>query len=144
MRLLVKFLKLSLADKALLADCVLILAMVRIGLSLLSYRTLRRYLQKEIIVPVASNDEARRIVWAVTNAARIVPRASCLTQAVAAQFLLARAGYQSQMRVGVSTDAEGQFIAHAWLISEGRILMGGSAREIRRFATLTDFNLGPQ
>jgi hypothetical protein len=143
MRRLAKFLRLSVADKVLLLYCGLVVAMVRIGLSLFSYRTLRRCLRQEVVHAAATSDLARRIVWAVSNSARIIPRASCLTQALAAQFLLARAGYQSQMRVGVAMDREGQFIAHAWLIGEGSILMGGSAQEVQRYATLTDLSLGP-
>jgi prophage tail gpP-like protein len=114
--------------------------MVRIGLSLFSYRVLHRRLRPKADHAALNSAGARRIVWAVSTSARIVPRASCLTQAVAGQYLLARAGYQSQMRVGVAMDAEGIFTAHAWLISEGRIIMGGSAREVQRYETLTDFS----
>jgi hypothetical protein len=143
MRRFVKILKLSAADKLLLIYCGLIVAMIRIGLSLFSYRALRRFLRQAVVGAAASDDEARRIIWAVANSARLVPRASCLTQAFAAQFLLARAGYKSLMRVGVATDASDQFVAHVWLISEGRVVMGGSDLEIQRYAPLTDLSLGP-
>jgi hypothetical protein len=141
---LARFLKLSTADKLLLLYCGLVVATIRIGLSLFSYRTLRHRLRQSVVVPAATDHEARRIIWAVTTSARIVPRASCLTQALAAQFLLARAGCQSVMRVGVATDAKGQLIAHVWLIRAGRVVMGGSDREVQRYTTLTDLSLGPQ
>jgi hypothetical protein len=140
---LAKFFGLSLADKLFLLYCALIVAFVRIGLSLFSYRSLRGCLRQNVVHAVSDNDVTRRIVWAVRNSARIVPRASCLTQALAAQFLLARAGYQSQMRVGVAMDTDGRFVAHAWLVSEGRIVLGGTAQEVQRYATLTDLSLGP-
>ena len=140
---LAKFLKLSVPDKLLLLYCSLVVALVRIGLSMCSYRTLSRRLQKRATHVAVDDDMARRIVWAVTHSAKIIPRASCLTKAFAAQYLLARAGYQSEMRVGVARDAEGRFLAHAWLIRDGRVLMGGSDEELRRYAKLTDFSPGP-
>jgi hypothetical protein len=77
------------------------------------------------------------------GAARIVPGATCLTQAFAAQLLLARAGYRSQMRIGVAKDEQGQFIAHAWLISNDRVVVGGSSEDLRRYVSLTDLSLEP-
>src|SRR5215207_5646128 len=109
-----KFVGLPLSDQVFLLYCLLIVAFVRIGLSLFSYRTLRRWLQQTVAHDASNNDVRRRlpgrIVWGVSNCARVVPRASCVTQALAAQFLLARAGYRSEMRVGVAVDNDGQFI----------------------------------
>jgi hypothetical protein len=83
-----------------------------------------------------------RIVRAVSRSSRLVPRASCLTQALAAQFMLARAGFRSQIRVGVAIQEESKFVAHAWLVREGRVIMGGTANEIQRYAMLVDLDLG--
>jgi hypothetical protein len=66
------------------------------------------------------------VVWAVEAASRLIPRASCLTQAVAARLLLHRSGYDSQLCVGVG-GASGRFTAHAWLERGGRVLIGGEA-----------------
>ena len=64
------------------------------------------------------------VVWAVDAVSRRVPGASCLTQAVAAQLLLHRQGYDSELCLGVGgTDA--RFTAHAWVERRGRVLIGG-------------------
>jgi Transglutaminase-like superfamily len=56
-----------------------------------------------------------------------VPRATCLTHALAGQVLLTHYGYPTNVHVGV-TKAEGQgtFQAHAWLESDGKVVIGQS------------------
>jgi hypothetical protein len=66
-----------------------------------------------------------RIAWAIRLPARRVPRASCLTQALAAQMLLARYGHRSRLRIGVGRDTAGQFAAHAWVEVNGQLVIGG-------------------
>ena len=76
--------------------------------------------------PQPAADEQRRTVWAVRTAARAIPAVStCLTNALAAHVLLARRGYVSNLRIGVTRDEKGEFTAHAWLEQEGAILIGG-------------------
>jgi hypothetical protein len=133
-----KLLRLSTADKLLLARCLLTVAAVRLGFSLLSYRVLRRWLPTTT-AGAASGDMARRTVWGVEIASRLVPGATCLVKAFAAQLILARDGYRSQVRIGVGNDPNGKFIAHAWLISGDRILVGGSADDLRHYTPLADF-----
>jgi hypothetical protein len=139
---LVRFLGLSTTDKMLLGRCLLAVTAVRLGLSLLSYRALRRWLPKAASGTAASETAARRIVWGVDRASRLVPGATCLVRAVAAQAILARAGYHSQVRIGVNSDERGNFIAHAWLIGGDRVLLGGAPHELDRYVPLADF--GPE
>src|SRR5262249_26979682 len=120
----------------------LMVVAVRLGLGLLSYRTLRRWLPRTDADAAAIGDAARRIVWGVDVASRVVPGATCLVKAYAAQWILARAGYRSQLRIGVGNDDRGAFIAHAWLICGDRVLLGGSSHELRRYVPLADF--GPE
>ena len=143
MRALARFLRLGWTDKLLLVRCVFMVASVRLGLSLFSYATLRRWLATAAALQTASDDVAQRIAWGVVNAARIVPGATCLTQAFAAQLMLARAGYRSQMRIGVAKDERDRFIAHAWLIINDRVVVGGSAEDLQRYVSLTDLSLEP-
>ena len=68
------------------------------------------------------------MIWAVTVVGRrMFPNTPCLTQAVVIHGLLLRNGHPSQLRVGVRKDREGRFGAHAWVESEGRIVVGGEA-----------------
>jgi len=61
----------------------------------------------------------------VRVASRAVPYATCLTQALALQRVLARHGYPSLVQVGVCKIG-GQFFAHAWVEQEGQTLLGTS------------------
>jgi hypothetical protein len=65
-----------------------------------------------------------RVVEAVRRASRHVPRATCLTQAIASEIMLARHGHSSNLRIGVTKDAKGVFGAHAWLEVQGRVVIG--------------------
>jgi hypothetical protein len=61
----------------------------------------------------------------VTVAGRYVPNATCLPQSLAAQVLLGRHGYLTQLRIGFARDKEGRLKAHAWLEKEGEVIVGG-------------------
>jgi hypothetical protein len=70
-----------------------------------------------------------RLTWAVETVSRFVPAATCLTQALAAQVLLTRRGRAARLHIGVSK-AEGRKLeAHAWVESQGRVVIGGSGLE---------------
>ena len=83
--------------------------------------------------------DTRRIVWecahAVSRAARLVPRASCLTQALTLQRVLARRGQACSLLLGVDRRAPSSsgapmrskkgVEAHAWIEWHGRVLIGG-------------------
>ena len=78
---------------------------------------------------------ASRWAWAVRVAARRIPGASCLTQALALQWLLARAGQCARIHVGVAKQGARGFEAHAWLESRGEILIGDD-EPLDRFAPI--------
>jgi hypothetical protein len=137
-----KLLALSAADKLLLLRCLPVVAVTKLGLVILSYRTLKQWIPDRVPAGHATIDQLRRTAWGVRNAARLVPGATCLTQALAAQFLLARAGHRSQIRIGVAKDPDGRFLAHAWLMSDGRVLLGGTSRELQRYTALADLDFG--
>lgn len=81
---------------------------------------------------------APRLAWAITAASRAVPRATCLTQALAGQALLAHHGHRSQVHLGVARGVDRRFEAHAWLTCAGRVVLG--AAEQGRFKPLAAFD----
>jgi len=60
----------------------------------------------------------------VRRAARLVPHATCLSQAFAARVLLARSGRASQVRFGVLAPTGSGLEAHAWLECDGEVVIG--------------------
>ncbi|MFO1086730.1 MAG: lasso peptide biosynthesis B2 protein [Reyranellaceae bacterium] len=67
---------------------------------------------------------ADRVAWAVRAASRRLPGTTCLASALAAQRLLSREGHVCELTIGVARNDRG-FAAHAWVVCEGAILVGG-------------------
>ena len=74
----------------------------------------------------AGNESILLVAQNVRRASRCVPGATCLTQALSAQLLLARVGMASTLHIGVATGSAGRGIrAHAWLNCLGTTVTGG-------------------
>jgi hypothetical protein len=138
-----KFLRLTATDRRLLVTAVLLLGAVRLGLWLVPFQALRQLLAKmtrhatdataRLSSPKSDATDARRgmhpdrIVWAVVVGSRYVPKSTCLAQALAVQMLLARRGVPAHLHIGVAKQGqEKQLEAHAWVESQGKIVIGGS------------------
>jgi hypothetical protein len=81
-----------------------------------------------------------QFVWAVRAVSRSVPGATCLTQALAAQVLLTRAGHPSRVEIGVAKSEKNQFQAHAWLVLGDQVLIGGAG--VERYTPLVAWEEG--
>ena len=136
-----KFVHLTSSDRRLLVSTALLLGAIRLGLRLLPFRTLRRLVTKIAQAPVGlrltDQPSVDRLVWAIRVASPYVPKATCLTQALATQLLLARHGHPpAHLRVGVVRGEKGRLEAHAWVESQGKVLVGGG--ELSRYIPLAD------
>ena len=123
MQALRKFARASAVERRLILQAFLVVPAVRLGLWLLPFRVVHR-LVRDRRVSGRTAVSAERIVWAVTAAASRVPRATCLTQALAASVLLPRYGHDATLRVGVAKGEDGRLRAHAWLESGGTTILG--------------------
>ena len=140
-----KFFRLSAPERFLLVRATTLLVIVRIALWLLPFKTLQRSSAKLAQIFAPSHKETmfstERVVWAVEVASRYVPRATCLTKALAAQNMLRLGGIPTSLRIGVAKGMAGSFEAHAWLESGGKILIGG-AEAAQRYSQLVSFGVG--
>jgi hypothetical protein len=138
MKSLCKFLLLKPTERRFLLRTGLLLWVARLGLWLLPLPTLRCLLTKlKPSEPIDREASANieKIVWAVSVASRYVPAATCLTQALAGQILLAQHGEPALLQIGVAKNEAGDLEAHAWVESRGRIVIGDS-RELFRYTRL--------
>jgi hypothetical protein len=130
MTLLRKYRRLPAADRRLLVMSALLLGAVRLGLWLLPFQTVRRLLASMTGVTTTLHDTEQtsieRIAWAVAEASQSIPRATCLTQALAMQVLLGWQGHAARLCIGVARSDIGQFQAHAWVECQGRVVIGGA------------------
>lgn len=136
MRPLRSFLKRRSPERRLLVSAVLWLAFFRIALWIIPFRVLKR-----LAITLAGDLKetrgnaqisVRKVAWAIDRGRRRVPYASCLTQALAAQVLMGRYGYAAEIHIGVMRDASNAFAAHAWVMSQGEVLVGGEGVESYR------------
>jgi hypothetical protein len=130
-RIVARFLNLPHAKQMLLIQVVALLGAIRLGVWLVPFGTIRRVLgriARRGSLNSSAEEEATaiaRVVQAVETAGRHCPAiATCLTQALAAHVLIGRAGYQSDLRIGITRDDRGKFVAHAWLENNGKVLIG--------------------
>jgi len=132
-----RFLSLSAEEKVLLFEATFLLTSTRIALALLPFQNVRRFLSylarsKNNVQPQTSDVD--RIVWATKAAVRRLPGiGTCLTQALAAHVLLGRIGCETNLRIGVTRDDAGEFVAHAWLEKDERIIIGELGEELNRY-----------
>ncbi|TPK13036.1 lasso peptide biosynthesis B2 protein [Mesorhizobium sp. B2-5-7] len=134
-RSLARILSLSGSEALFLCRCLLVVTTVRLGLTLFSYNRVRGMVTRLNAHQCASMGELRLVAWGVAAAARFVPGATCLTQALSGQYLLARQGNASNIRIGIERGTGEQLKAHAWLVSDDHIVLGGS---VDGFAHLID------
>lgn len=122
-------------DLPLLIEAIAVLALVRLGLWVLPFKAVGRMTAKTI--PRRREGPApavQRVAQAIVRGARVVPGATCLTQALAAEVLMRRAGCPAALRLGIARDPGGPLRAHAWLESDGVAVVGGG---------LSDYTLLP-
>jgi hypothetical protein len=132
MKSVCKFLLLSPADQFLLVRSWLVLGMIRLGLWLLPFQTLRRLLAGMTRMngsarPLRQENRTSpgKVAWAVEAASKYVPAArTCLTRALAVQAILQSQGYPAFLRIGVVRGTGGDLEGHAWVESEGKIVIG--------------------
>ena len=127
MRRIRKFFKLSSEEQYLLIKTWILLGIIRLGLELFPFSTLRKLLYKLTILfrGLGKDFSVEYLVWSVAVVSPYVPKTTCLAQALTAQFLLQRAGHQARLHIGVNYGIGGRLEAHAWVESQGRILIGG-------------------
>ena len=123
-----KFLRLPFSEKILFIKACTLVGIIRSGLTLLPFITVSNVVR--VIGPsIARADKELsedQLVWAVAAASRFIPKATCLTQALAIQLFLKQSGREAHVHIGVDDGEGGRLDAHAWVESRGKVLFGGS------------------
>nr|UXE41701.1 hypothetical protein Hi04_10k_c5966_00034 [uncultured bacterium] len=117
--------RLSSAERSLLLQTFLLLAWVRLALWVLPFRWVSRVLARHSgSCGIRTAIPEARLIWAVRVMAARVPAATCLVQAMTAKYLLERRGRNPCLCLGITKD-NGILLAHAWLVLDGRTVLGG-------------------
>lgn len=125
-----KFALLGAGEKRLMARAWGALFCFRLALWVFPLPRIKNYLEKVSPRPQLSDAtpspvSAAQISRAVGAMSRLVPKSTCLVQALAAQWLLRRENQASHLHIGVIKDPNGALLAHAWVESDGAVVVGG-------------------
>jgi hypothetical protein len=144
MRLVAGFLRLDATERRLVIRCASVLVAMQCGLWILTVRRLHALItgaaRRWRASSAARRHSPERIAWAVRAAARFLPGATCLPQALAVQYMLGRAGHPGTLRIGFAVSKGHELAGHAWVECDGAIVLHGSDRT--RYVPLP--GLGPQ
>jgi hypothetical protein len=126
-----RVLRLTFSQFTLLALAWLRLIRTRLALWLLPWQRMGTFADRPTAAG-APRFSVGQLEWAVRAASRMVPRATCLTQALALNHLLRSDGYPGVVQIGVDNH-DGRFVAHAWVECNGVSLLS-AAGDIRRYS----------
>ena len=118
--------------------------LVRISLLFTTHQKIRSVFVSKVCRAVADPVTEYRIARCVVFISKFVPKATCLTQAIAAQIMLSRCKISSTIFIGIAIPGRNEFSAHAWLESGERILLGGTRESLKGFTALARFQAGDQ
>lgn len=112
-------------NKMLLMQAAFWLWVIRLGLWILPFATIRDW---TIRVAKHTNKRKRYPMSRIVRAVSVlyVPQGTCLTKALAGYIILSHEGYSVCLQIGVAKDQNGKFVAHAWIESDGRVIIGGN------------------
>ena len=132
MRLVSRVASLSSRDLLLLIRITASLWVARIALWIMPFSTFYRFLDTRYAESTERNGLVRdsdrtpeKIGSLVSGGSRIVPYATCLVRASVAYVYLRRAGYPADLKIGVRRSVSDEFLAHAWVVSDGLDVIGG-------------------
>jgi hypothetical protein len=111
-------------ELGLLVSALATVVTARVALSTLPFRVIARVVARSPRTADDGGPTPEAIADAVRSAAVLVPRSTCLVQALAGQALMRHYGHRSQLSIGVARAGPGQFNAHAWLETTNGGLLG--------------------
>jgi len=121
---------------ALVGESAVTLAAVRVALAVLPFETVCRWARRVSRIQrhrLLSDYEVARAVESVSI--HFGGLRNCLVRALSAQLMLSRRGRKAELCIGVSHERS-TFLAHAWLVCDGNIVVGGTPRDIGAFTRL--------
>jgi hypothetical protein len=126
-RLLEKFRRLGRGQRRAVVRATLLLIAARIALLVTPFTSVLKFAARPPGRGVARSRRLQldEMVWAVDAVGnRLFPRNPCLVQALVVQRLFVRAGQPAELRIGVRRDGASKLAAHAWVESDGVMVIG--------------------
>ena len=128
MRKLLKFRRLS-RGKKLFLQTYIAMCLVRLGMLVLPFNRLQNLVREtktmNFLAIAKSQVTLGRIVQAVHRSSKYSPgKVMCLARALTTAVLMNIYELPYELKIGVAKGESGQLEAHAWVVSEEKIIMG--------------------
>ena len=138
---IVTFARMSWAAKKLFLYVFTLLLLIRLGMRFLPFDRLSRFTLKLGLRSPRNRYTLQGLIWAVLTSSRFTPGgAKCLARALTMQVLMQQQGYPSEICIGVSKRDRTTLEAHAWVESQGEVIMGWLP-DLDRYHRLNNQNL---
>jgi hypothetical protein len=137
-----KFIQLTMPEKLLVCQVAILMVFFRIGLVWLNFQTLTNYTNWILRVMPGPDQKKKgrnseQMAWAVNRVGEwLFSDEGCLVQALTAHFLFRRFRIPAELYIGVSKGTGTSLKAHAWLESEGQVVVGGSEQYLGEFTKM--------
>ncbi len=138
MKRLFELLKLPLSRKRLYFKIWSSLAFTRLKLSFFGYSHFKK--SRQSVAETKVDVDPKDISRIIERVSQGVPNASCLTQAICAQRLLKSYGHEVSIRIGVKADKQNSMEAHAWVLIDDEVILGGEQENLNEYSTLTELS----
>ena len=121
--------KLSRGGKKLFLQAYILISMIRLGLYILPFQRLQSLILKaeglKFFASVVPDATVRAIALSVERSARYsMGNPMCLAKALTTVVLMSIYDYPYQINIGVAKGKSDNLEAHAWVESEGRVIVG--------------------
>ena len=123
-------------ERALIAEALWLIVVVRVTMRILPFPAVRRYLARLVCTGREGVSTPEQIARALTAVGRRIPGTTCLAEAVAGLTMLQRHGHPAVLRIGVRRGASATLDAHAWVESGGTVAIG-TVPELADYAVLS-------
>lgn len=141
MKKLLKFRKLNSSGKRLFVQAYFSMMLIRLGLLLLPFSKLQGLIkeisQRKMLFPTTRPITAWQVALAVHRSSKYSPgEVKCLARALTTAFLMSRYGLSYKMNIGVARGEQNNFEAHAWVESDGQVIVG-NLPDLSRYAAMS-------
>jgi len=141
-----RFFSFHFSEKSFVLKASIFLIFIRCAFLILPFSAVRKLLQiltpKSQHLPQGPKQRTKEnIAWVVEVASRRIRFTdNCLVKALVTHALLKEEGYPSSLHIGVAKKETSLFQAHAWIESEGQIVIGAPEDDASNFIPLPNLD----
>ena len=137
------FFRLPFYKRRLIIEAAVMISFTNFGLHLTSFQKLQSFFQQLFRLNKVryqkTHPNKSDIAWAIeTTGQKLFKDDTCLVIALAGQSLLKLYGIPAKLQLGCLKGDKKTIFAHAWVESDGEVIIGGTERDISKYTPLTD------